>query len=164
MEYDRWWGEWRDRHRWGTGFGNSGCGGCAVVDGWEKRLSKTHSDAFFVGSVVALEQTGRALNCDATDASATHPRTAVLELRSDAKLTSGWAARIVYKGKNRMTISEIVQRSDTTPGRIFDSIVIVLILVSVIAVSIDTLPNLSPRLRAILSWSEVVIVGLFTIE
>ena len=63
-----------------------------------------------------------------------------------------------------MTISDIVQRSDTTPGRIFDMIVMGLILVSVITVSIDTLPNLSPRIRAVFSWLEVVIVGLFTIE
>ena len=63
-----------------------------------------------------------------------------------------------------MTISEIVQRSDTTPGRIFDSTVIVLILVSVITVTIDTLPTLAPGVRTVLSWSEVVIVGLFTIE
>ena len=63
-----------------------------------------------------------------------------------------------------MTISEIVQQSDTTPGRIFDSTVIVLILVSVITVTIDTLPTLSPGVRTILSWSEVIIVGLFTIE
>ena len=63
-----------------------------------------------------------------------------------------------------MTISDIVQRSDTTPGRIFDMVVMGLILVSVITVSIDTLPNLSPRIRAVFSWLEVVIVGLFTIE
>ena len=63
-----------------------------------------------------------------------------------------------------MTISEIVQRSDTTPGRFFDSTVIVLILVSVITVTIDTLPTLAPGVRTVLSWSEVVIVGLFTIE
>ena len=63
-----------------------------------------------------------------------------------------------------MTISEIVQRSDTTPGRVFDLAVIVLILVSVITVSINTLPNLSRSVQTVLSWSEVVIVGLFTIE
>ena len=63
-----------------------------------------------------------------------------------------------------MTISEIVQRSDTTPGRIFDSTAIVLILVSVITVSVNTVPSLSPSVQAALSWSEVVIVGLFTIE
>ena len=63
-----------------------------------------------------------------------------------------------------MTIAEIVQRSDTTPGRIFDSTVIALILVSVIAVSINTLPDLSSSVQAILTWSEVIIVGLFTVE
>ncbi|MDE0372412.1 MAG: ion transporter [Rhodospirillales bacterium] len=63
-----------------------------------------------------------------------------------------------------MTISEIVQRSDTLPGRMFDLTVIVLILVSVVTASIDTLPNLAPSIRAVLSWSEIVIVGLFTIE
>ena len=63
-----------------------------------------------------------------------------------------------------MTISEIVQRSDTAPGRLFDLTVIVLILVSVVTASIDTLPNLAASIRAILSWSEIVIVGLFTIE
>ena len=63
-----------------------------------------------------------------------------------------------------MTITEIVQGSDTTPGRFFDWTVIVLILISVITVSINTLPDLSPGVRAALSWSEIVIVGLFTIE
>ena len=63
-----------------------------------------------------------------------------------------------------MNIFEIVQRNDTTPGRIFDSTVIVLILVSVIAVSINTLPDLPASVQAALSWSEVIIVGLFTIE
>ena len=63
-----------------------------------------------------------------------------------------------------MTIFEIVQRGDTTPGRIFDSTVIVLILVSVVTVSINTLPDLPASVQAALSWSEVIIVGLFTIE
>lgn len=63
-----------------------------------------------------------------------------------------------------MTIFEIVQRSDTTLGRIFDSTVVVLILVSVITVSIGTLPNLPPSVQVALSWSEFIIVGLFTIE
>ena len=63
-----------------------------------------------------------------------------------------------------MTITDIVQRSDTAPGRIFDAAVVALILISVISVTVDTLPNLSPGVRAVLSWSEVVIVGLFTIE
>ena len=63
-----------------------------------------------------------------------------------------------------MTIFEIVQRSDTTPGRLFDSTVIVLILVSVVTVSINTLPDLPGSVQTALSLSEVIIVGLFTIE
>ena len=43
-----------------------------------------------------------------------------------------------------MTISEIVQRSDTTPGRIFDSTVIVLILVSVTGKRCSTSTCLPP--------------------
>ena len=38
MEYDRWWGEWRDRHCWGADSGNGGCGCCVVVDRWEISL------------------------------------------------------------------------------------------------------------------------------
>lgn len=63
-----------------------------------------------------------------------------------------------------MTITDIVQRNDTAPGRVFDAAVVALIVISVISVTVDTLPNLSPGVRAVLSWSEVVIVGLFTIE
>ena len=63
-----------------------------------------------------------------------------------------------------MKISDIVQRSDTTPGRIFDGFVVGLIVVSVITLSIDTLPNLPPFARTVFDASEVIIVGLFTLE
>lgn len=43
-----------------------------------------------------------------------------------------------------MRITDIVQRSDTTPGRI----VVGLIAVSVITLSVDTLPNLPPFARS----------------
>ncbi len=63
-----------------------------------------------------------------------------------------------------MKITDIVQRSDTTPGRIFDGVVVGLIVVSVITLSMDTLPNLSPFARTVFDASEVIIVGLFTLE
>ena len=63
-----------------------------------------------------------------------------------------------------MKITDIVQRSDTTPGRIFDGIVVGLIMVSVITLSIETLPNLSPFARTVFDASEVIIVVLFTLE
>ena len=63
-----------------------------------------------------------------------------------------------------MNISDIVQRSDTTLGRIFDWAVIGLIVVSMITLSIETLPNLSRTARTVLDMSEVVITGLFILE
>ena len=63
-----------------------------------------------------------------------------------------------------MKITDIVQRSDTTPGRIFDGFVVGLIVVSVITLSIDTLPNLPPVARTVFYASEIIIVGLFTLE
>ena len=63
-----------------------------------------------------------------------------------------------------MNIADIVQRSDTMPGRIFDWTVIGLIVISIVTLSIGTLPNLPKTLRSLLAISEIVIVGLFTLE
>ena len=63
-----------------------------------------------------------------------------------------------------MNITDIVQRSDTTLGRVFDWVVIALILISTITLSIETLPDLSPTMRMVFHVSEVLFVGLFTLE
>lgn len=63
-----------------------------------------------------------------------------------------------------MNITDIVQRSDTTLGRIFDWSVIGLIVISIITLSIDTLPNLSRTARTVFDVSEIIIGGLFTLE
>ena len=63
-----------------------------------------------------------------------------------------------------MTLSDLVQRNDTVPGRVFDLTVVVLTVISIVGVSISTLPNLPIRVRTVLAWSEIVIVGLFTVE
>ena len=63
-----------------------------------------------------------------------------------------------------MNISDIVQRSDTTPGRIFDWTVIGLILFSIVTLSIDTLPVLPRPLRFMLAMSEILVMVLFTLE
>ena len=65
---------------------------------------------------------------------------------------------------DRMNITDIVQRSDTTLGRVFDWVVIALILISTITLSIETLPDLSPTMRMVFHVSEVLFVGLFTLE
>ena len=63
-----------------------------------------------------------------------------------------------------MTITDIVQRSDTPAGRTFDSVVTALIIISLISMSIDTLPGTSPNLKYLFHVSEVTVTVLFTIE
>lgn len=63
-----------------------------------------------------------------------------------------------------MRITDVVQRSDTRAGRAFDLVVIGLILVSVVTLSVETLPDLDADTRRALDLSEVVITVLFTIE
>ena len=63
-----------------------------------------------------------------------------------------------------MNITDIVQRSDTKSGRIFDWSVIALILASTITLSLETLPELSPTMRTVFHVCEVLFVGVFTIE
>ena len=63
-----------------------------------------------------------------------------------------------------MSLKSIVEDSDTRMGRIFDLSMMVLIVVSLLSFSIETLPGLSPGLRHILEISEVGIVLIFTAE
>ena len=61
-------------------------------------------------------------------------------------------------------IKTIVEQSDTRTGRIFDLAIQLLIVVSLITFSIETLPNLSPAAERWLHRIEVVTVVLFTAE
>jgi len=63
-----------------------------------------------------------------------------------------------------MNLRKIVQESDTVPGRIFDIAVLVLIAISIVSLSIETLPDLSPRLKHLLFSLEIGITILFTLE
>lgn len=63
-----------------------------------------------------------------------------------------------------MNIRDIVQRSDTVPGRLFDKCVMSLIAVSLVSMSLSTVPALPPLWRTVLAAAETVIVLLFTIE
>ena len=63
-----------------------------------------------------------------------------------------------------MDIKTIVERSDTSAGRVFDLMIQALILVSVVTFAIETLPDLSSTTRQALRIIETVIVILFTIE
>ena len=63
-----------------------------------------------------------------------------------------------------MGIKAIVERNDIPSGRAFDLIGQTLILFSIIAFSIETLPDLESRTREILGITEVIIITIFTLE
>ena len=63
-----------------------------------------------------------------------------------------------------MRIKQIVEDTSTPAGRIFDAIILLLILVSVASFSLETLPGLSPEQMQWLSWVEIITVAVFTIE
>ena len=63
-----------------------------------------------------------------------------------------------------MSLKRIVEQSDTRAGRLFDTVICALIVVSLITFSIETLPNLPPTASEVLYWIELTTVLLFTGE
>jgi len=61
-------------------------------------------------------------------------------------------------------LREIVIKSETPKGRAFDIFIQILIIISLISFSIETLPNLSEQTYSILSTIELTIVVIFTVE
>lgn len=64
----------------------------------------------------------------------------------------------------RPTLKEIVKRDDTPAGRIFDLIVMAIVVVSLLGFSLETLPDLSETTRARLLWLELATVIWFSVE
>lgn len=62
------------------------------------------------------------------------------------------------------TLRRIVETRDTRAGRIFDTVVLTFIVISMISFSIETIPDLSPTAHRALRLVEVVTVIAFTIE
>jgi voltage-gated potassium channel len=63
-----------------------------------------------------------------------------------------------------MKFKQIIENNDTRQGRIFDIFIQSLIISSLIAFSIETLPNLSEKTLTILKYIEVITVTIFTAE
>jgi voltage-gated potassium channel len=61
-------------------------------------------------------------------------------------------------------LKTIILRSDTKAGRAFDITIQVLIILSLISFSLETLPNLSEQAYSIFNSIETVIVMIFSIE
>ncbi len=62
------------------------------------------------------------------------------------------------------TVKQIIDGKDTFSGRAFDFTVQVLIVVSLISFSLETLPDLSPQTHSVLHAIEIGSVVFFTIE
>jgi voltage-gated potassium channel len=62
------------------------------------------------------------------------------------------------------TLKQIIEENDTRLGRGFDLFIQCLIVVSLVAFSIETLPDLSQSTQAFLRFTEIAIVIVFTAE
>ncbi|HCQ98887.1 MAG TPA: ion transporter, partial [Acidobacteria bacterium] len=63
-----------------------------------------------------------------------------------------------------MSLKRIVEETDTLAGRLFDGVVIGLILLTIVAFSLETMPDLSHEVLQALQWVELVSVLVFTLE
>lgn len=63
-----------------------------------------------------------------------------------------------------LKIKQTIEEQDTTAGKVFDWFIQLLILLSLLSFTIETLPDLSENTRHTLRISETVIVAIFTIE
>jgi voltage-gated potassium channel len=64
----------------------------------------------------------------------------------------------------RARLHQVVFENDTPAGRVFDLILIALVLLSVAIVSLETVSGLRPGVYRVLRAAEWVLTGLFTIE
>lgn len=62
------------------------------------------------------------------------------------------------------TIKDIIDSTDNKAGRIFSIVIQILILISVVTFSMETLPDLDPETRKLLRYIEIFSVLIFTIE
>ena len=61
-------------------------------------------------------------------------------------------------------LKEVIEYNDSRGSKIFNGLIEILIVISIISFSVQTLPDLSEKTRAYLRIQEIVIVIIFTIE
>jgi voltage-gated potassium channel len=64
----------------------------------------------------------------------------------------------------RIWLRSIIEDNTTPKGRVFDYIIQILILISLAAFSVDTLPNNTVETKIALDWIEYVSVVIFSVE
>lgn len=63
-----------------------------------------------------------------------------------------------------MRLKSIIEKNDTTTGKILDFFIQILIIISIISFSLETLPDLNLNTKNLLNILELVIVIIFTVE
>lgn len=63
-----------------------------------------------------------------------------------------------------MSLTDIIDRPDTRPGRAFALLIQFLIVLSMISIAVETLPGLSPELMSALRSFEIFTIAVFTVE
>lgn len=63
-----------------------------------------------------------------------------------------------------MRLKDIVERNDTRAGRLFDIAIQLLIVISLVSFSVETLPDLAPAIQSFLRYIEIACVAAFTVE
>lgn len=63
-----------------------------------------------------------------------------------------------------MNLKNIIENTDTREGKIFDITIQILIVISLISFSIETIPNLSERALKYLKYIEILTITIFTFE
>lgn len=63
-----------------------------------------------------------------------------------------------------MNWKRVIEDNTTPAGRAFDLIIQALIIASLVAFSVDTMPDLTPSLREVLDYFEITCVAIFTLE
>ncbi|MBT7465737.1 MAG: ion transporter, partial [Bacteroidetes bacterium] len=63
-----------------------------------------------------------------------------------------------------LRIKPIIEDRNTRAGRLFDWSIQILIVISLICFSVETLPDITPAWHQIMRIAEIVIVVIFTLE
>jgi len=61
-------------------------------------------------------------------------------------------------------LKHIVEDTDTTAGLAFDVVIQTMVVLSLIAYAVETLPDISPTLQSALDWFELISIILFSAE
>lgn len=63
-----------------------------------------------------------------------------------------------------ISLKDLVQRHDTKAGKVFEWFIIIMILLSIVALIVDSIPDLPEDIRPLIRWLEYIFLGIFSLE